>query len=92
MFGSTKVKQKSSTTHKSLIETTEKANAALVDSINHIHAVNIQIENKWTWTQDEILQKQLAYFKFRNTKINQIQLIGHGPSNNMAYRSHGLGF
>jgi hypothetical protein len=46
MFGSTKVKQKSSTTHKSLIETTEKANAALVDSINHIHAVNIQIENK----------------------------------------------
>jgi hypothetical protein len=44
--GNTKVKQKSSTTHKSLIKTTKKANAALIDSINRIHVINIQIEDK----------------------------------------------
>jgi hypothetical protein len=31
------------------------ANVALIDSINYIHEVNIQIEDKWTWAQDEIL-------------------------------------
>jgi hypothetical protein len=44
--GNTEVKQKSSIAHKSLIETTKKANATLVDSINCIHEVNIQIEDK----------------------------------------------
>lgn len=64
--GNTGVKQKSSVAHKSLIETNKKANAALDDSINCIHEVNIQIEDKWTQAQNEILQKQLEYFKFKN--------------------------
>jgi hypothetical protein len=38
--------QKSSTTHKSFIEAIEKVNAILIDSINYIHEVNIQIEDK----------------------------------------------
>jgi ppGpp synthetase/RelA/SpoT-type nucleotidyltranferase len=42
----TRVKRKSSIAHKSVIETINKVNAALVDSINCIHEVNIQIEDK----------------------------------------------
>ncbi len=53
----TKVKQESNVAHKSFTETIEKVNFALVDSINCIHVVNIQIEDKRAWTQDEILQK-----------------------------------
>ncbi len=53
--GNRGVKRKSNTTQKSLIETIEKVNAAPVNSINRIHEVNIQIENKQAPTQDEIL-------------------------------------
>jgi len=53
--GNKGVKRKSNTTHKSFIETIEKVNAALINSINHIHEVNIQIENKQAPTQDDIL-------------------------------------
>jgi hypothetical protein len=40
------VKEKSNIAHKNFIETIGKVNATLVDSINHIHAVNIQIVDK----------------------------------------------
>jgi hypothetical protein len=40
------LKRISSMTHKSLSDAIEKANVTLVDSINHIHEVNIQIEDK----------------------------------------------
>jgi hypothetical protein len=42
--GSTKVKGKTSTTHKNMVEATQKGNVALVESINHIHEINLRIE------------------------------------------------
>jgi len=40
-IGNTRVKMKSSSTHKSFIKAIEKENVALVESINHIHEVNL---------------------------------------------------
>ncbi len=41
------MKNRSFSTHKNIIEIAEKRNVALVDStINHIHEVNLQFENK----------------------------------------------
>jgi len=45
-IGSTWVKQKSILVHKGLIKVIKKGNVGLIDSINHIHEVNIQIEDK----------------------------------------------
>jgi hypothetical protein len=39
--GNTSVKKRSSLVHKNFIEATKKRNVALVESINHIHEVNL---------------------------------------------------
>jgi hypothetical protein len=38
------MERKSSMAHKNLIEVIEKKNVALVEFINHIHDINLQIE------------------------------------------------
>jgi hypothetical protein len=71
--GNTGLKRKSTYAHKSLVEVIERGNVALVQSINRIHEANLQIEKKHVQTQEEMLQKQLEYFKFQDTKINKTQ-------------------
>jgi hypothetical protein len=44
--GNTRMKKKSFSIHKNLIETTKKGNVALVELINYIHEVNLQIKEK----------------------------------------------
>jgi hypothetical protein len=50
-------------------EATLKRNAALVESINRIHEVNLQIEENHACAQE----RQLEYFKQRDIEINQTQ-------------------
>jgi len=64
--GSTRVKGKTSTIHKIMVEATQRRNVALVESINHIHEVNLQIEKNHARAQE----RELEYFKQRNIKIN----------------------
>jgi hypothetical protein len=71
--GNTCVKRKSTYAHKSLVEVIERSNVALVQSINRLHETNLQIEKKHVQTQEEMLQKQLEYFKLQDTKINKTQ-------------------
>ncbi len=63
--------------HKNLIEAIEKKNVALVEFINHIHEVNLQIEENFAWyTKNiiEILIETNRHWKKSNT-------IGNGISN-----------
>jgi translation elongation factor EF-G len=63
------MKGKTSTTHKNMVEAIQKKNVALVEYINHIHEVNLQIEENCLHAQE----RQLEYFKQRNIAINQMQ-------------------
>jgi len=49
-----------------MVEATQRRNVALVESINHIHEVNLQIEKNHARAQE----RELEYFKQRNININ----------------------
>jgi hypothetical protein len=49
---STWVKRNNSSTHNAMVEMTKKGNNLLVDSIDHIHASSLLMEDNYTRTQE----------------------------------------
>jgi hypothetical protein len=71
------MKRKSSMVHKNLIEAIRKKNVTLVEFINHIHEVNLQIEENCAWYTRNIIQILIQI----NIHWKKSNTIGSGISN-----------
>ncbi len=65
-------KKNKNLTQMNLVEATNGANAAFMESINYIHDVNLQIKKKQDRTRENTLKFFLDYFKFHDKEINII--------------------
>jgi hypothetical protein len=56
-----------------MVEVTKKGNNLLVDSIDHIHASSLLMEDNYTRKQELLFLKPLKYFKAQGKDIKQNQ-------------------
>jgi hypothetical protein len=70
-----------SSTHKSMVEVTQKGCQMLLDSIDNMHKSNMIMEEKWyriqeNWfqIQDTIFEKKLEYYKSKDKIINETEM------------------
>jgi DNA polymerase elongation subunit (family B) len=71
-----------------IVKAIKQINMELVEAINHIHEVNIQIEDKYMQTKEDICTK---YFKLCNKK-NEQNIKGNGLSNIWSHKIDHISF
>jgi hypothetical protein len=57
-----------------MLEATKKGSKMLVESIDHINATSIVLEEKWTKIQNRLIHKQIEYFKIKDEATNHMQM------------------
>jgi hypothetical protein len=57
-----------------MAEATKKGSKMLVESIDHINATSIVLEEKWTKIQNRLIDKQIEYFKIKDEATNHTQM------------------
>jgi hypothetical protein len=80
------MKKKTNLTQMNLVETTKRANVALMELINYIHDVNLQVKKKQDCTRENMLKFFLDYFKFRDKEINIIHKSARFKQLNISHK------
>jgi hypothetical protein len=70
-LGNTSVKQNYFSTCKSIVKVTKKGSQMFINSIDKMQETRLFINENQTKTQENICEKQLDYFKFKNKLINE---------------------
>jgi hypothetical protein len=73
----TRIKCKTFSKNKDVVENIEKGTKLMITSIDKIYTMNMEIEAQHIQFKKEQLFKELEYFKFQDQKINNTQMY-HG--------------